>query len=147
MARVDGNRLIRQIMEPTIIDPDRDPEHQATFVTKQPPDMPSLVPLVYARKISGTQLHPKFGEFATFQVDYYAAGLDGYDVAHDLAKLGDTLLYDAWDHQTVYEDGHVSSFEAAVTPFDFPDSAMPDGITRITAEYRLGLRPPPSAFA
>lgn len=141
MTRVDGNKLLTQIIRPALLalpEPGEG-ENRPTLVTKQPADLANRVPIIYGRKVGGSQNHPKFGEFANFQLDHYAAG---YDEAHDLAKLTDTLLYDAWDDQTVYEDGHVSSYECTVTPFDFPDSVMPDGLTRITAEYRLGLRPP-----
>lgn len=147
MTRVDGNELLTQIIRPALLLLPDPPEgvNRLTLVTKQPADIAERLPIIYGRKVGGSQNHPKFGEFANFQLDHYASGLDGYDVAMDAAKLTDTLLYDAWDEQTVYEDGHVSSYECTVTPFDFPDSAMPDGITRITAEYRLGLRPPVSS--
>lgn len=142
MSRVDGTKLLTQIIRPALAAlPDPDPARRPTLVTRQPADLADRVPIIYGRKIAGVQNHPKFGEFADFQLDHYA---EGYDEAMGLAKLTDTLLYDAWDQQTVYEDGHVSSYECTVTPFDFPDSAMPDGLTRITAEYRLGLRPPPT---
>jgi hypothetical protein len=144
--RVDGNKLLAQIIKPALLALPDPPvgTNRLKLVTKQPADIADYLPIIYGRKTTGSQNHPKFGEFGDFQLDHYATGLDGYDVAMDAAKLTDTLLYDAWDQQTVYEDGHVSSYECTVTPFDFPDSAMPDGVTRITAEYRLGLRPPPS---
>jgi len=138
MARVYVNRLFTEIIRPVLA---ALPEPKPIMVTKEPSDIgPYLTGgLVYARKVTGSGIHPKFSESAAVQVDCYATD---EDKAEALASLIDGVIYDAWWNQTEYEHGYISRFETPTTPFDFPDPLMPADVVRYMAEYELTLRPP-----
>lgn len=132
------HRLLIEMIRPVL---DALPDPKPTMVTKLPANVTPYLEggLVHARKVTGSGLHPKFSESAAIQVDCYATD---EDKAEALASLIDGVIYDAWWNQTVYEHGHISSYETTSTPFDFPDPLMPADTVRYLAEYTLSLRPP-----
>lgn len=138
MPRIHVNRFLTQLIRPALAALPDDPK--PIMQTKDIADIEDYLEggYVYARKITGSGMDPKFAEFADIQVDVYA--LDD-DTAEAVANVVDQAIYDAWWNQTVFDEGHIANYESTVTPFDFPDPQMPDDTCRYTAEYRLLLRP------
>lgn len=134
MTDIFVNKLLLQIVRPEF-------ESEATVTSKMMTNVLEFLPLVWVRATSGSEIHPEFADYASVQVDTY--GPDEA-VAFEFARRTRRALYDAWSSQTVYDEGHVSSFRTLSTPYDFPDSSQPSGLSRYSAEYQLGLRPPPT---
>lgn len=135
---VDGTKLLTQIIRPKLVESVEDPK--PTFVTEFPADLADVVPLIVGKAVAGSELDPRFGaDFLSCQFDVYA---NGRTAAVQWSNWLRGELYDAYDKQTVFGEGHISSFSTTMVPYDFPDTTLPDGVVRFLSEYRLGVKPP-----
>lgn len=135
---VDGDTLLTQIIRPPLEDSVEDPK--PTFVTEFPPNLDDVVPLIVGKASAGSELDPRFGaDFMSCQFDVYA---NGRNQAVQWSHWLRAELYNAYDKQTVYGQGHLSSFQTLTVPYKFPDNTLPDGVVRFISEYRLGVKPP-----
>lgn len=137
---VDGDKLLTQIIRPKLVEED---EPKPTFVTEFPANLDDVCPLIVGKASASSELDPRFGaDIMVCQFDVYAKSRD------DAVSWSNWLrgeLYDAYDKQTVFGEGHLSSFQTTTPPYKFPDTTIPDGVVRFLSEYRLGVKaaPPP----
>lgn len=140
MPSVYVNKLLTQVFRPALAAADPIDGVKPTMVTRFPANVLEVAPIIIAKGTPGSERDARFGaDSVTVQIDVYA--LDE-DTAQAWAAWCRDILRDAWLQQTVYGEGHISSFVNGVIPWRFPDSAMPDGVERYTAEYTLGVKTP-----
>lgn len=134
---VDTDKLLTEIVRPPLA---ALPDPKPAFETRFPADLDDRLPLIVGKMSAGSELDPRFGaDFASCQFDVYAR-----DRA-DAVKWSNWLrgvLYTAYYKQTVYDEGHLSSFQTLTIPYRFPDNTIPEGTVRYLSEYRLGVKPP-----
>ncbi|WP_311208725.1 MULTISPECIES: hypothetical protein [unclassified Aeromicrobium] len=130
MSAINVNRFLRLLLK------DQAPAG-TTFVTKRPADLGEKLPLVYARHVAGSGMHPRYASWASVTVDAYTAHEDD---PHDLAAWAHDALLAAWEQQTVREGVSISQLEVLLPPFDLDDPLESSITNRSTAEYRLLLR-------
>lgn len=134
------NKLLTQIIRPSLLVAPTFEGVRPSYVTKQPANVADVLPIIVGKGVAGSELDPRFGaDFASAQFDVYAGG---EDAAHHWSQWLRNRLWSAYNPGEVFTDGYISSFETLSTPFEFPDSSMPSDIVRYTSEYRLGVRPP-----
>lgn len=111
------------------------------FGTSLPPDVADNVPFIHGAHSAGSLMDPELADWASIVVDSYAAT---DTEAFNAAQAVRDLIVVAWKNQTQYAAGYISFFDKnnTVPPFPAPASAVPDGLFRYTAEYRLLLRTP-----
>ncbi|GAA3509976.1 hypothetical protein GCM10022234_00150 [Aeromicrobium panaciterrae] len=132
---VHVNKLLNEILRDELESNDRN------FGTSLPPDLADQIPFVHAVHSAGSLMDPEFADWASIVIDAYGAS---DTEAFNAAQSARTLVVDAWKNQTQFPAGYISFFDKdnAVPPFPAPAAAVPDGLFRYTAEYRLLLRTP-----
>ena len=137
MPTVFVNKLIREILEPPLALEDTP---KPTLSTKFPADLTAVVPIIVGRATTGSELDPRFGaDFAVLQFDVYAAD---ETTAQEWSAWVRDEVFEAYRTQTVYGQGHLSSFNTDQVPHRFPDQTIPDNLSRYMSQYRVGVKPP-----
>lgn len=111
-------------------------------VVDQMPVAPTMrYPLVHVRRIPGSgAVHARFLDLATMEILAFA---QDRSEALDLAEGCRTALYAAWEAQTIYPNGSITSYEEISGVGPLPSTGnQPDREVVAHATYRLAMSPP-----
>lgn len=113
-------------------------------VSRYPAPRLRQFPIALIRRVpGGGAVHPRFLDSPTAQLDVFAkSATEAEDVAHRVIQT----LYEAWDKQTVVDDGtgingHIGVFDVSDGPAELRDSDQDEDIYHYTATLELLVRP------
>lgn len=108
-----------------------------TVRTKQPDNVPSMMPLVLLQRVGGSSAAPRFFDTPLITVQCWA---ESNQAASDLADAVRRVLWTAYRTQQVVPDvGWIGLMRESSGPLDMPDPDLPFA-GRYVATYELRVR-------
>lgn len=114
----------------------------ATVRASIPDNLPSHLPLVVVRRVTGASPAPRFWDGASINVQCWSDATgdrDPVSAASDLADQARKALWEAWDNQIVTVAGHIVQLRESQGPMEVIDPDLPH-LGRYVATYALRVR-------
>lgn len=125
----DTDLLLMELLRPAVA---------AEVGTEIPADLADRLPYLTAKRISGGDIHPRFADHPTIDVQSWAATLQEASL---LARTAEAVLYLAWYDQTVTSHGHLGWYQKMSGPSELRTEGQLDNVFRFQASYELIIRP------